>query len=206
MKVKKLKHHSSWLHAPDECTMCPPANKIKEVLYNIKEWIEDKFIPVRVWLEYRARLKAWKPILKADRDFDSHSLYPILHLKLSRIYHDMKNGHAVHTKEEMAALRRCIKLAKTLNKDAYDQIEYRKLDKKWGKIKSKSTKVEGSEDKPGGPYYRYDMWRPKANTKAQKAQERKDTKKAWTDAEKARVADRTELFTLMTKWLPSWWD
>lgn len=186
----KLKYHSNWLHEE----------------YEYPEWAQNIYYAIKRYLAYLARLRAWKPIIRAELEYDSHSIYSILEHKLQNLHLAMKNGHAIHEKEYMDAIKRCIKLCKVLHKDKYDDIEERAHSKKWGRLKTWTVKVEGSEDKPGGPYHQLRFSRPKAKTEAQKKQERKEVKQTWKNSAKARQADQDELFSLMAKYITYWWD
>lgn len=204
---KKLKPKKSWFHEKDECVLCEPKDKIKKILWNIEKWFYNKVIlPIRLRWEYHQRVQAYKPLLKEDRDWDSQFIYPLLQFKMERIYKALKNGVAIHEKKDMDALKECIKVLKRLHKDTYDDKYFRAHDKKWGKLKTKTIKEEGTENEPGGPYYRWEASRSKAKTKKQQQQERKDFRKCWENGAKDREADVDRLFELMKNHMNAWWD
>lgn len=140
-----------------------------------------------------------------DYDFDACTIYPLLQLKLGRIYKAMEEGYAVQSKEEMQALRICIKLCDRLYKDEYMNRWWRKHEEKWGVIKINWKPY--SYDKNGEvSSHECITSRPKANTKELRNQEREEFMAWGTLENKIREREKKWLFDTMNKYIRRWWD
>jgi len=151
------------------------------------------------------KVYAYAKVLRNDFDFDAHSLYPLLHLKLTRIEVSLKTGYAVHEKDELQALRICIKLLNRLNNDDHYHRHFERHEAKWGELKSEWPPADIDKN---GKVLNY-LWvtsRPNANTPELIKQEREESRARWMLAEQVKQRDKKIVFTLISKYLERWWD
>lgn len=137
-------------------------------------------------------------------DFESAYLYDLMAFKMKRIYGCLENGHAIQEEEHMAALKEAIAICERLFKGEYERPHYDKHDEKWGEMESNHIPEYDANGKI--LHYRWESWRPKAVTPAQKKKERADLKKVWQNGEKDRQADLDRLNEILKKHEPAWWD
>lgn len=140
-----------------------------------------------------------------DYDFDAHSIYPLIELKLKRVRESLKNGRAIQDPKDMKALDLCIKLSRRLYEDKYWEKRARKHEEKWGE--SDMITTPASYDDKGNPLtYSIDFTRTNANTPEEKEQERKEMLESAYLEEEIKQRERIWLFEIMAKYLPTWWD
>lgn len=123
-------------------------------------------------------------------DFDSAYLYQIMSFKLKRIEHCLINGHAVHYKRNLNALKKTIEICDRLYEGRYEEKYFEEHDKKWGYINFKIK-----------PYHRANV-----KTAEDKKQERKESIKIMKRAENDRIRDIKTLAHLLIKYERTWWD
>jgi hypothetical protein len=171
--------------------------------YNDVSW-KFFFKPIRdvkkMWQWY------WN-VFENDFDFDAAYIYKILAYKMRRVLKCLENGHAVQEPQDLKALKLAIKLADRLfADDYYFDAPHRRHDKKWGELQSWTMKEENSEDRPGGPYYRWHSKRPNAITEEQQKEEREDMKKVWEEEDFLRKRDERWFHGIVMKYRRNWWD
>ena len=145
-------------------------------------------------------------VFRNDYDFDGHGIFALMHYKLLRTQRAMLNGYVEHEHKDLKALRISIKLLKRLSEDQYDDRGHRKHDKKWGELKTWTTKVEGTEKKPGGPYYRMHFARPKANTEEEKNLENQEHIQLYTIANNIKKRDFKWVNNILLNYLERFGD
>lgn len=139
-------------------------------------------------------------LLWNDYDWDGHYLYPIMELKLKRMLKSLKHGHLEQDPRHLKALEIAIAACQRLHKDDY-WSPHDRHDKKWGKTKTWFTK-----SKRDPKCSEWHSSRPKAKTKKQIEQERKEFLHACKMEEMLKTRDRKVLFGIIAKYIPFWWD
>jgi hypothetical protein len=184
----------------------------KSLLKKLDSWWYSSWLGSR-WYRFKWRyiqkpikdaiktVQWYKNVFRNDSDFDAHSIYAILEYKLKRLLPELVKGCDIHRKEDLMALELAHKIAGRLSRYDYDLALHKKHDKKWGKLKTWFTAVEGKPD-----YSQMHSSRSKANTPRKKKQERAEYCKAITLAWEHRNKDRELLFNLLNKHLEKWWD
>jgi hypothetical protein len=171
-------------------------------------WLMYVYYPVRQpFFRYSERIGRSFAFAKhgwMHYDFESAYLYDIMAFKLKRIHATLLTGHAVQYPKDMNALKEAIKICERLFKGDYEWKYHRKHDKKWGKIRTKTTPIYSDDGKV--KHYTWTSSRGKANTKKQKELERKEFLQCWTLGEIDRKADLDRLNEILKKHEPSWWD
>jgi hypothetical protein len=143
----------------------------------------------------------YKNVFKNDYDFDGHCLYAIIEYKLRRVEKVLKNGHAIQEPKDMKALRIAIKLSKKLKEDKYDEKSYDRHEVVWGETRHWTNPT----DKDGN-YWRMYSSRVKVKSKEDEEKEREDYWKSIQLQEKLRERDERNLYSILQKYLRSWWD
>lgn len=133
-------------------------------------------------------------------DFDGAFIYDLMAFKMRRLLDCLIHGHAIQEKENMDALREAIKICDRLHEGRYDEKYYKVHEKKWGKLKTWFTPIEGSTSS------KWNSSRKNIKTKADEKAERKDHIKIWDLEEQDRVADIDRLAEILKKYERSWWD
>lgn len=176
--------------------------KIKEKILSFVK--EHFYYPVESFLrrnyERTKRSVAYARFGWLHYDFDSAFLYDLMAFKLRRILDCLIHGHAIQEKENMDALREAIKICDRLHENEYDAKYYKAHEKKWGKLKTWFTPVEGSTSS------QWNSTRKGIVTKADERNERKDHRKIWDLEEQDRRADIDRLAEILKKYERSWWD
>ena len=198
LKPKKFR----WMYADETKSL------LGNIVYGIKKYliwpVTDKF---RILKERTKRSYAYARFGWLNYDFDMACAWDLFEFKLRRLYKCLENGHAIQEPEDMKALRELIKIVRRLGRGRYEDIYYRQLDKKWGKIESKTTP---NYDKNGKiTTYTYHSWRkncPEDASEELKAREMNDRKCCWENAEKDRVRDLERMKDILVKHGQKWWD
>lgn len=169
----------------------------------------DAYYNVTAFIEWCKRAIAYARVGYKNYDFDALSIENYLLFKLKRVERCLVNGTCDLTVEmgpkKMKAIRLCIKLLTRLTDGSY----HRFLDMhhaKWGVGEMTFTKVEGTENKPGGPYSTMDIVYAKANTPELKAQQRKEYMEAVYADDREESRDRRLVYAIIQKYITYWWD
>lgn len=133
-------------------------------------------------------------------DFDSAFIYDLMAFKMRRLLDCLIHGHAIQEKENMDALREAIKICDRLHEGEYDAKYYKLHEKKWGKLKTWFTPIEGSTSS------RWNSTRKNIKTKSDERREIKDHRRIWVLEEQDRNADVDRLAEILKKYERSWWD
>lgn len=182
--------------------------------YKLKDW--GRFEAVRVFIRdvrYAIRKPFWKlkltwdwyhNVLHRDFDWDHSYLWRAMRYKMQRMLVALTDdAHLYQEPERIKALKECIRLLTRLtdkDHESYFEPAYKPHDKKWGRLKTWS---EPTED---GKAYYWRSSRPKAKTKRQKEQERKEYLECHKKEDELRNADRKRLYELMYENELYWWD
>ncbi len=181
-----------------------------------RPWVKLWYWLEEVWwtivgkhINYLTKVFSYAKVLRRDYDFDAHSLYPLLSLKLKRIEKALLKGCSIHEKKDMQALRICIKLCDRLDDDeTYDKWRIRH-DKKWGELESTTVPVDvmgNTVSEKDANYFRWDSWRARANTPELKEQERQEMRAGFILEEKIKLRERKWFFNILAEKIPYWWD
>lgn len=172
-------------------------------------WWEDNKVYDFLWKIYNKliynpahRLEhhwSYLKVLRHDYDWEAHSIFRILHHKLSRVRVALENGHAIHEEPTLKALNLAIKLAYKLDKDDYS-ASYNRYEKKWGELETWTTPI------PGRTSVFWHSQRKHAIFEKDKTQEREEHLIAMYADEARKQRDRKIFFSILAKYLPSWWD
>lgn len=108
-----------------------------EWLDNLSDYVYDRITDVRVFFQKCERFIYWGWKMKDSVDFDSHDIYLLIHLKLSRNYKCFRDhGHCVWNSNEntklMRKLRETKELALRLYEDDLHYRAYREADERFG--------------------------------------------------------------------------
>lgn len=186
---------------------------IKRLTHGEEFWFDFKhklLTPYRYLRNFFQNVKhtlKWFPVIWEDRSWDESFIFKLLAFKLAKVHFDLKNySVSVHNPEDLAALKKATDICKRLAScDDYTYPYYKIHEKKWGKLKSKTTPAE--LDKDGKPLtYSWDCWRDKANTPARKKKERAETKLIYEKAEQDRINDINLLCEILKNNSRNWWD
>lgn len=190
----------------------PKLLRAGKYLSNLDLWFYDTWLSRTsrdLWWRYLEKpardlikMYQWyRNVFKNDYDFDSHSLFSIIHYKLVRLKPVLENGISLQEPEHMKALRIAIKLSARLNNDDYDLRAWDRHGKRWGELKSWT---EPCEDKDG--YSRYFSSRPNAVTEEQKELERVERILGSQRAYDIMKRDERWLYAVLHKYLRNWWS
>ena len=148
LKPKKFR----WMYADETKSL------LGNIVYGIKKYliwpVTDNF---RILKERTKRSLAYARFGWLNYDFDMACAWDLFEFKLRRLYKCLENGHAIQEPEDMKALGELIKIVRRLGRGRYEDIYYRQLDKKWGKIESKTT--PNYDNKGKITTYTYHSWR-----------------------------------------------
>jgi hypothetical protein len=105
----------------------------------------------------------------------------------------------------MKSLKLCIKLL-----EKYCKHDYHRFgdlhDKKWGEAVYTWEKVEGSDDKPLGPYHKLHSNRPNVITPEDIVQEKTEFFEAGMADEREEQRDLKLIHNIIAKYCNYWWD
>ena len=146
-------------------------------------------------------LWTYRSILWNDRDWDHAYLTRLILFKLQRMDHALEHGMAERTKPDWKSIQLCIKLLERLDESDYMSRPLRHHDAKWGKpirtwlpIPHRLHLSKLQVDVPG------------ATTPDLIAQEGEERRQAYKMGEVIEKRDRHNVFAIMAKYLPYWWD
>lgn len=194
-------------------------DKLEEwwVMNPIVDWIYDHTVkPYRTYKEMLARMFFWAWHMRWSWDFDAHTIYDMILLKLKKLeYVFEKHGHCCWQEpgdEEyfrMEALKEAIAVCDRIaNKSDHDYVDglNEAHDKKWGELETNMLdNPTKEEDKvPAGVIFR--SWRKNAKTKEDEEKEREEYRAIMMQHHEAREADKKRLFELLHEHLDGWWD
>jgi len=172
-------------------------------LESIKDYIEDKyydfigFFSSKYQMLQRMFFWGWK--MRWSWDFDSHTIYEMLHYKLDRLYNcHLKYSHCVWNSDPnnnlMKKLKEASILAKRLSEDQYDIKAFEEADKKF-KLKSWMEKIK---DTSYSRYYSTYEITPKRAELYRKARVKIYFKQ--------KQYEKDRLFKLLNQYIAIWWD
>lgn len=196
---------------PDECN--PECGFFARAVHAIGRFVMFKiYYPVESFYrrtkERLSRSLAYARFGWLNYDFDMAYVWHLFEFKLKRLRKCLQNGHSIQEPEDMKALDELIKIVRRLGMGRYDSKYYRRHDKRWGKIESRTEPAY--YDKNGKVLtYKWISWRTKCPENAPeklKKQERKDMKKVWENAEKDRKKDIMRMGELLVKHGLRFWD
>src|SRR5690606_27897428 len=107
---------------------------------------------------------------------------------------------------EARRLQTVIALYDRLEKDEYENYIYDEAERLFGPNDIYFSKVEGTEDRPGGPYSRIRSIREDRMSPEEQAKYRKYKRAQYARAENQRKQDLELLGKLIAKYSRKWWD
>lgn len=185
----------------------PPINKLQELWY--KFYLSNFYsIITKPYTEIRrciSRLKKnylfWKNVLRYDWDFDFHGHFRMLHYKLKTVHDCIIDDYAIQEEKDMHALRLCIKLAKKLDDDEYDERTWRKIEAQFGKMGSRFENTVGESG------YSRMITNYGGNESEEYIAKVWEVKKAMYEvSEKCMHRDERNLYAIMLKYRKAWWS
>jgi hypothetical protein len=167
---------------------------MKRPLRKLRNALTDVRVGIR-------NLIKWAPTIWRSRDWDQWFIYDVLEKKL-RFHADRIESDALveDYEKDVAHMRRCVDLCHKLKEQWYEEEQYRLLEEKWGELHLKfcpSSENGSCEMK---------LWRDRAITEEQKAQEIEDERAATEEAYRQAAAARAELFGILRDQIECWWD
>lgn len=143
----------------------------------------------------------WKNVLRYDYDFEFHCHFTALRYKLECVENCLKSDYAEQENQHMKALRICIKLAKKIEEDKYDERVWDFIEKKYGALGNRSVELP---DKPGYFQWISNYGGDESEETKQKAFE--DRKVLHAISEKRQHRDERNLYAIMLKYRQNWWS
>lgn len=169
--------------------------------YALKQKWYDIRYPFRLFFRYISKMFAYSKFLWNDFDFDWIYLLKLMRFKLNRMAKAMDDGITVSAPRHADEIRHAIAVIDRIINDDYSEFGYKKLEEKYGKTNWQFIPIENSMNselliereraKKGTPEYE---------------EERKETMKIVTHAERQRKADIKYLFEYTAKHIQGWWD
>jgi hypothetical protein len=137
---------------------------------------------------------AWR-----HRDWDYGFVLEFNRMLHERLYKGVYiEGHHAYTPKEARRLKTVIALYKRLRDDKYKGFIYDEAERLFGLDDIYFSKIEGTENKPSGPYSRMSLEERAKYWKYKKAQ--------YAHAEQMRKNDYELLGKMITKYSRHWWD
>ena len=152
--------------------------------------------------EYReivSRMLFWGWHMRKSYDFDSHTIYDMLHLKLKRIYHShLNHNHCVWNsspeKVRMRRLAECIELCGRLSEDEYAlDLCVEPLNDKWGNLDFNPGKVLVFN-------------RTGVKTEEDRMLYKRDLKRLMDVAHRRKIEQKKRFWNLLETHVEYWWD
>lgn len=142
----------------------------------------------------------WTPTIWKDRDWDQWYLYEIFKKKLSHMEKFQREyGNSIDSKKIAFQIKTCVLLLDRLIKDDYDEMVFKKHNKKWGEMN-----LEFQPFKIG--LYKGLISRPNIKTEKDMEKERREFRRLSEHEKMLRKQDIDYLFKLMNKHIQKWWD
>jgi hypothetical protein len=180
-------------------------------LQKIPYYLKKYFIEEPRWFiehKYRKLKKAYEyaKLSWTSYDWDMSYAYQLFNFKLKRLYKALENGTAFQEPEDMKALKELIKIVHRLGNKQYDRKYHRLHDQKWGKIETRSVRIEEKDGKV--KYYRWESWRESTKDASEeaKAQERQEFLACWKLGEKDRCRDIDRMAEILKVHGLKFWD
>ena len=143
---------------------------------------------INKWSDYKKginNLIKWIPIIWKDRDWDRDYIFIILQKKLKHMEDSYRNRAYCKGSTELAnQMKRCCELIETLLEDNYNEKEFIKHDKKWGRILFEKQKEDNEKREIASKEFRICL-------------EKED---------ELRQKDKKELFEILRENIDNWWD
>ena len=90
------------------------------------------------------RVMRWLPVIWNDRDWDDAYFFKLLEFKLTGMKKDMEEGPGLYDYKSAEQIEYALKILRRINSCPYIDIAYMFHDKKWGEIKLRWEKIEGT--------------------------------------------------------------
>lgn len=187
----------------------PILYRIKMVLYtcDLLNPVFDVYYSIRGFLSNIRRVIEFIPFAWRHRDWD----YGFV-LEFNRMLHErlckgiFEKGHHVYTPKDVRRLKTVIALYKRLHDDQYEDYIYDEAERLFGPNDIYFSKIEGTENRPGGPYSRMRSTREDRMSPEEQAKYWKYKKAQYAHAEAMRKKDFELLGKMITKYSRKWWD
>lgn len=170
----------------------------------MKDWLKDKlfyswYYPLKSFYEQVERMYFWAKAMRHSYDFDGHTVYEVLYLKLDRLQQGcLKHGNCVWDgsidTKLMKRLSEARMLAKRLSEEKIDMRAFSEAEERFGFI----SRFEDS-DEHGYSTLKTDWKRDRKNAKL--------FYKARTKLYvKVKQDEKDRFYYLLDKYLEQWWD
>lgn len=188
--------------------------KIVKNFYEKHVYLNDKLDPIfdlyyKVLSFYKncKRLIEYAPLVWHHRNWD----YGFILRFNKKLHEDLYKGMFIEgsgfsDESKRKQLKIVIELFDRLEKDKYEDIAHNLLDRKYGQSYFKTLKIEGSESKPGGPWYKMIDTRTESMSASEKLKYHKDHARAFKEADNKRRIDTELLYTYIAIYSKKWWD
>lgn len=190
--------------------------KDKPLMYRVKMalYTSDLLSPLfNVYYSCRAffnnirRVIEFVPYAWRHRDWDYGFVLEFNRMLHERLYKGVyTEGHHVYTPKEARRLKAVIALYKRLHDDQYEDYIYDEAEKLFSPNDIYFSPIEGTENKPGGPYSRMRSTREDRMSPEEQAKYWKYKKAQYAHAENQRKQDMELLGKYITKYSRRWWD
>lgn len=187
----------------------PLSYRIKMTLYtsDLLDPLFQVYYSIRGFISNIRRVIEFIPYAWRHRDWDYGFVLRFNHMLHKRLYKGVyTKGHHVYTKSEARRLQTVIALYDRLEKDEYEDYIYDEAERLFGPNDIYFSKIEGTEDRPGGPYSRMRSTREDRMSPEEQAKYRKYKKAQYAHAENQRKQDMELLGKYITKYSRRWWD
>lgn len=187
---------------------CKKINDLEEFRYPWYEkvwdffWSNEHFDISYFFHRLNKNYLFWKNVLRYDYNFDAHGAMRMIAYKLECTHKCLVNEKWTEQDPiDMKALRIAIKLAKRLDKEEYDERNYRHAETKFGEHKIDWTDCEG---KPGYSTMKSSWGGRSDNEYIQQVHEFK--RAGYIVSEKCMERDERNLYAIMLKYRRRWWS
>ncbi len=184
-----------------------PKTKLGKLLHKIyvSDWFDYIYKPYKevryIFRRLRKNYLFWKNVLRYDYDFDFHGHFRMLHYKLKTVHDCIIDDYAWQSPKDMKAFRICIKLAKRLDEDNYDDRPWRKIETKYGKS---GYRFEPMNDGSDCSRWISNYGGDESEETMHKVNE--ERLPMIIVAEKCSKRDERNLYAIMFKYRQSWWS
>lgn len=187
----------------------PLSYRIKMALYtsDLLDPLFQVYYSISAFISNIRRVIEFAPLAWNHRDWDYGFVLRFnveLHKRLYRGIFD--KGHHVYTPKDTRRLKTVIALYERLEKDEYEDYIYDEAERLFGPNDIYFSKIEGTENKPGGPYSRMRSTREDRMSVEEQANYWKYKKAQYAHAEAMRKQDYELLGKMITRYSRKWWD
>lgn len=175
--------------------------KLKEDIQFEIEWQYEHWIgePIENVKQFLRNLKLWLPFIWKYRTWSWIGFGGQAMIISLRDTANAIDGFFVGSEKEARRMRMCAQLLERIIEENYCEKENEEHERKWGKLRSIETHVEGTD------YLTVEFYRDNAKTEKEKAREDKERKRIWKKEQMMEQQDIDLLFETMRKHSRKWW-